>query len=112
MLTCEGEGHQMRRREVLALLGSTATMSLPLTAHPQQTEALRRVGVLLPANAGDPEWQARHTAFQQGLAQLGWNIRRNVHIELRWGTAHAPEIRRHAVELVALAPDVILAGGT
>ena len=72
---------------------------------------MRRIGVLLPATADDPEYQARIGAFLQGLAQLGWTIGRNVRIDTRWATANAADIRRHAAELVALAPDVILAHG-
>ena len=72
---------------------------------------MRRIGVLLPATADDPEFQARVGAFLQGLAQLGWTIGRNVRIDTRWATTNAAEIRRHAAELAALAPDVILAHG-
>ena len=72
---------------------------------------MRRIGVLLPAAADDAEFQARVGAFLQGLALLGWTIGRNVRIDTRWATANAAEIRRHAAELVALAPDVILAHG-
>ena len=72
---------------------------------------MRRIGVLLPAAADDPEFQARVGAFLQGLAQLGWTIGRNVRIDTRWATTNAADIRRHAAELVALAPDVILAHG-
>jgi putative tryptophan/tyrosine transport system substrate-binding protein len=72
---------------------------------------VRRIGVLLPAVADDPEWQARVGAFLQALALLGWTIGRNVRIDIRWATTNAGEIRRHAAELAALAPDVILAGG-
>src|SRR5262249_33061564 len=66
----------------------------------------------LPAAAEDPGFQAPFGAFLQALALLGWTIGRNVHIDTRWATANAAEIRRHAAELVALAPDVILASGT
>jgi len=73
---------------------------------------MRRIGVLLPAAADDSEWQARVGAFLQALALLGWTIGRSVRIDTRWATTNAGEIRRHAAELAALAPDVILAGGT
>ncbi len=73
---------------------------------------MRRVGVLLPAAADDTEFQARVAAFHQALALLGWSIGRNVRIDTRWGTTNAAEIRRHAAELAALAPDVILAHGS
>ena len=71
---------------------------------------MRRIGVLLAATADDPDYQARIAAFQQGLQQLGWSDGRNVHIDTRWATTKADDIRRHAAELAALAPDVILAG--
>ena len=72
---------------------------------------MRRIGILLPAAADDAEFQARVGAFLQALALLGWTIGRNVRIDTRWATTNAAEIRRHAAELAALAPDVILAHG-
>ena len=96
------------RREFITLLGSAAAW--PLAARAQQ-ERNRRIGVLVPAVADDPIWQARLGAFLQGLALLGWTIGRNVRVDTRWGTPNAGEIRRQAAELAALAPDVILAGG-
>ena len=101
----------MRRREFITLLSGTA-LAWPLAARAQQPERMRRIGVLLPAAADDAEFQARVGAFLQALAQLGWIIGRNVRIDTRWATANAAEIRRHAAELAALAPDVILAHGT
>jgi putative ABC transport system substrate-binding protein len=73
---------------------------------------MRRVGVLLPATADDAGFQAWIGAFLQALALLGWTTGRNVRIDTRWATTNAAEIRRHAAELAALAPDVILASGT
>jgi putative ABC transport system substrate-binding protein len=73
---------------------------------------VRRIGILLPAAADDEGFQAPFGAFLQALALLGWTIGRNVRIDTRWATTNAAEIRRHAAELVALAPDVILASGT
>src|SRR5499427_6044772 len=99
------------RRELLAALGGAA-VAWPLAARAQQGERVRRIGVLLPATADDPTWQARVGAFLQALALLGWTIGRNVRIDTRWATTNDGEIRRHAAELAALAPDVILAGGT
>ena len=99
----------MKRRDFIAALGAAAAW--PLAARAQQGERMRRIGVLLPATADDPEYQARIGAFLQGLQQLGWTIGRNVRIDIRWATANAAEIRRHAAELAALAPDVILAHG-
>src|SRR5205823_8840264 len=75
----------------------------------QQPEPVRQIGVLLPAGADDPEFQARLAAFVQGLQQLGWTDGRNVRIDTRWAGVDADVIRREAAELVALAPDVILA---
>src|SRR4051812_26801038 len=73
---------------------------------------MRRIGVLLPAAADDAEYQARVRAFLQARAPWGWAIGRNVRIDTRWATTNAADIRRHAVELAALAPDVIVAHGT
>ena len=101
----------MKRREFITLLGG-AMAARPLAARAQQRDQMRRIGVLLPAAADDSEWQARVGAFLQALALLGWTIGRNVRIDARWATTNAGEIRRHAAELAALAPDVILAGGT
>jgi putative tryptophan/tyrosine transport system substrate-binding protein len=100
----------VKRREFISLLGG-ATVAWPLAARAQPAERVRRIGVLLPAAADDAEFQARVGAFQQGLALLGWTIGRNVGIDSRWATANIAEIRRHAAELVALAPDIILAHG-
>ena len=84
----------------------------PLAARAQQRERVRRIGVLLPAAADDAEYQARVGAFLQALALLGWTIGRNVQIDTRWAAANAADIRRHAAELAALAPDVVLAHGS
>ena len=99
----------MKRRDFITLLGGAAAW--PLAASAQQSSAVRRVGVLLPATADDQVWQARVGAFLQALALLGWTIGRNVRIDIRWATLNAAEIRRNAEELAALAPDVILANG-
>jgi putative ABC transport system substrate-binding protein len=100
----------MRRRDFITLLGGAA-VAWPLAAR-AQTERVRRIGVLLPATSDDAEFQARVGAFLQGLQQLGWTIGRNVRIDIRWASPDAEAIRRHAAELAALAPDVILAFGT
>ena len=101
----------MKRREFITLLGGAAA-AWPLAARAQQPQQMQRVGVLLPATADDPVWQTRLGAFLQGLQQSGWSIGQNVRIETRWATINAAEIRRHAAELAALAPDVVLAHGT
>jgi putative tryptophan/tyrosine transport system substrate-binding protein len=97
----------MRRREFIAALGSAAAW--PVAARAQQPDRMRRIGVLLPAATDDASFQARVGAFLQGLAQSGWNVGRNVRIDTRWAGVDAADIQRHAAELVALAPDVILA---
>jgi putative ABC transport system substrate-binding protein len=103
----------MQRREfILALGGAAAASNLwPLAARAQQRERVRSIGVILPAAADDAEFQAWVGAFLQGLGQLDWTIGRNVRIDTRWATSNAADIRRHAAELAALAPDVILAHG-
>jgi putative ABC transport system substrate-binding protein len=95
------------RRELITLLGSAAAW--PLAARAQPRERMRRIGILLPATADDPEAQARVGAFLQALVPLGWTIGDNLRTDTRWAGTNAADIRRHAAELVALAPDVILA---
>jgi ABC-type uncharacterized transport system substrate-binding protein len=101
----------IRRREFITLLGGAAA-AWPLAALAQQPARVRQIGVLLNAAADDSKFQTWVGAFLQELGQLGWTIGRNVRIDTRWAAAHAAEIRRHAAELAALAPDVILAHGT
>jgi len=98
-----------KRREFISLLGGAAA-AWPLAARAQQGERIRRIGVLV-AVADDPEGQARVTAFVQALQELGWTVGRNVRIDIRWAAGDAERYRRYAAELVALAPDAILAGG-
>jgi ABC-type uncharacterized transport system substrate-binding protein len=100
----------MRRREFTSLLCG-ALAAWPLAARGQQAERMRVIGVLLPATADDPVFQARLAAFQQELVLLGWSIGRNVRIDARWATTNPAEIRKQGAELVALAPDVILSTG-
>jgi putative ABC transport system substrate-binding protein len=97
----------MRRRQFITLLGGAAVV-WPLSAPAQQGERMRRIGVLTNLRADDPESEARNTAFLQELAQLGWIARRNVQIDTRWGAGDPERIRKFALELIALAPDVIL----
>jgi putative tryptophan/tyrosine transport system substrate-binding protein len=97
----------MRRREFITLLGGAATW--PLRARAQQRERMRRIGVLMSATPDDPYQTTYLSAFMQGLQELGWAIGRNVRIDFRWGAGNADLFRKYATELVALAPDVILA---
>ena len=103
-------GADMRRREFITLLGGMAA-AWPLAARGQQAKQMRRIGVLLPATADDLEFQARLAAFVQALQQLGWTDGDNLRIDIRWGAGDAERMRRYAAELVALAPDAILAAG-
>src|SRR5262245_7675271 len=96
----------MRRREFIALLGGAAA-AWPLAARAQQSERMRRIGLLMGV-ADDREGQARVTALKQGLQELGWTDGRNIQIETRFGGADLGRIRAHAAELVALTPDIIV----
>src|SRR6516164_8510336 len=98
----------MKRREFITLLGSTVA-AWPLAARAQQPERMRRVGVLMGRSANDPEGQAFVAAFLQGLQELGWSDGRNAIVDIRWFTGNSADARKYASELVALAPDVILA---
>ncbi|MGC2159958.1 MAG: ABC transporter substrate-binding protein [Pseudolabrys sp.] len=97
----------MKRREFITMLGGAAA-AWPLAARAQQPERVRRIGVLMYLPADDAEGQARLTAFTQALTQLGWSDGHNLRIDTRYATAD--DIRRHAAELAALAPDVLVAG--
>ena len=101
----------MKRREFIALVGGAAA-TWPVAVLAQQPERMRRIGVLMSQAANDPEGQTRIAAFLQGLQQLGWTDGRNVRIEYRWSAGNADDTRKYAAELVALAPDVILASGS
>ena len=104
--------NQLKRRELITLIGGAASapvLLLPLAAHGRQDGPMRRVGVLMGLAANDPESQARLAAFAQGLQQSGWSISQNLRIDYRWGAGDADNMRKYAAELVALAPDVILA---
>jgi putative tryptophan/tyrosine transport system substrate-binding protein len=104
-------GVDMRRRAFITLFAGAA-VARPLAARAQQTERMRRIGVLMGVAADDPEGQARVTMFVQALQQLGWTDGRNMRIDVRWGAVDADRYRKYAEELVALAPDVILAGSS
>jgi putative ABC transport system substrate-binding protein len=85
---------------------------LPLAARAQQSDRMRHIGVLLPIFQDDPDYQPWVGAFLQALQELGWIEGRNVRVDIHWATIDPTEIRKHAAELAALAPDVILAPGT
>ena len=97
-----------RRKFVATLSGAVAW---PLTARAQQADRMQRVGVLNGSSVDDTQGQADVAAFLQGLQQLGWTEGRNVLVEARGGAGNPADLRKYAAELVALAPDVILAGG-
>ncbi len=100
----------MRRRDFISLLGAAAAW--PLAASAQQPQQMRRIGVLMNVAADDPEAPARVGVLSQGLAELGWTIGRNVRIDYRWYAGNADAARKYAAELLALAPDVVVASGT
>ena len=101
----------MNRREFITLLGGAAA-AWPLAARAQQAERMQRIGVLMNLAADDAEGQGRVAAFQQALQQLGWTDGRNVRIDYRWAAGDTGRFRRYAEELLALAPDVVLASAT
>ena len=104
-----GRDRALKRREFITLLSGAAAW--PLAARGQQPEPIRRIGFLDTLAADDPEASVRYGAFLQGLQTLGWAVGRNLRIDARWAAGDADRIRRHAAELVKLAPDVILASG-
>src|SRR5262249_50741527 len=108
---CRRGDRMIRRREFITLLGG-AVAAWPLAAAAQQPQKMRRIGVLINTAADDPEGQSRVAAFLQGLQELGWTDGRNVRIDTRWVAGDAARGRSYAAELVALAPDVILASAS
>jgi putative ABC transport system substrate-binding protein len=106
-----GLPRQMRRREFITRIG-VAAVAWPPAARAQQSDRMRRIGVLLPAIKDDFVFQARLGAFLQELERFGWTDGRNVQLEYRWGGGNPDDIRRYAAELVALAPDAILTSGS
>jgi putative ABC transport system substrate-binding protein len=100
----------LHRRDIFALLGVIVS-NWSIATRAQQTGEKRRVGVLMNLAADDPEGQARDAAFRQALQKLGWTEGRNLLVDCRWGAGDAGRYRKYAAELVALTPDVLLAGG-
>src|SRR5215831_3599396 len=101
----------IRRRELVLVLGGIAAWPLAARAQPT-TERVRRIGVLMSTTADDPEGQARIAAFHQGLQERGWTLGRDARIDVRWGAFDADSSRHYATELVALAPEVIVASAS
>ena len=101
----------MKRREFISLIGGMV-VAWPLAARAQQRERVRRIGVLMPTDADNPDNQARLAAFLQGLQQFGWTVGRNLRIDLRWAAGEVERNRQYAAELLALAPEVIVAVGS
>src|SRR6202165_3367872 len=101
----------MRRREFIAVIGAAA-IARPRSAAAQQLDPIRNVGLLTNCAADDAVGQARITAFLQGLQERGWTVGRNLRIDTRWGAGDAERSRKYAAELLALAPDVVLAATT
>ena len=101
----------MRRRELMATLGGAA-VAWPLLGRTQQINQMRRVGVLMLLAAEDAVAKARIVTFRQSLRQLGWIDGNNLQIDYGWSTGDSDQVRKDAVDLVALAPDVLLATGS
>jgi ABC-type uncharacterized transport system substrate-binding protein len=104
-------GIDIGRRQFVTVLGGAA-VAWPLAARAQQTERMRRIDVLMNRAADDREGQAGVAAFQQGLQLLGWSEGRNVRIDIRWGEDNVERERGYAEELIARAPDIIVAAGS
>src|SRR5262245_39995214 len=99
----------MRRREFITLIGGAAAW--PIVVRAQQPDPVRRVGALMNTAANDPQSSAETAALVGGLQERGWRLAGNLQIEYRWGTGDANLYQKYAAELVALAPDVLLAAG-
>jgi putative ABC transport system substrate-binding protein len=102
----------MRRRDFIKVIAGSAAAALPLAAHAQQPDRMRRIGVLMSFAEDDPQAKFRLEVLTERLQQLDWIVGRNVKIDVRWGAADAVRSRKYAAELVALAPDVVLAGAS
>jgi len=105
------KGVHMQRRTFIAFIGG-AVAAWPIAALAQSAVQIRRIGILLNRRADDPEGQAGVTAFRQALQQLGWADGQNLRFDIRWGQDDVDTERTYAAELVALAPDIVLAAGT
>jgi putative ABC transport system substrate-binding protein len=101
----------MRRRKFIGVIGAAAA-AWPLAASAQQSHAVRRLGVLMIGGENEPDTKLRTAAFEEGLRELGWHDGRNIRIEYRWAAGRPELIRQYGQELIALAPDIVLANGT
>src|SRR5262245_14292874 len=111
-MPCPEHGEAMRRRDFIMLLGSAAG-ARPLVAWGQQPDRVRRIGVLMNKTENDPESKVEILAFVHGLEERGWTLGSNMQIDYRWGAGDANLYHKYAAELLALAPDILLAvGGT
>jgi putative tryptophan/tyrosine transport system substrate-binding protein len=99
----------VNRREFVRLLGGAAA-TVPFAAHAQQGERVRRIGVLMHTNPDNPDSQVRLAALRQGLQQAGWSIGRNLRIDISWSSGDVPRLQKGAADLIALGPDVVVAG--
>jgi hypothetical protein len=98
----------IKRRDFLTLLGGAAA-AWPFAARAQQSKRIRRVGVLMPYAANDPQAQARNAAFLQGLQQLGWTVGNNVEIDYRWSRGNEEDTRKYVADLRAIDQDPVSA---
>src|SRR5687768_7783623 len=105
------QSDQLNRRVLITLIAGAAA-GLPLAARAQQADRVRRIGVLMNLTEDDPQGQARTAAFLKGLQQTGWIDGRNIRIDSRWGAGDAERVRSYMAELIAMAPDVIVAVGS
>src|SRR5215471_17788423 len=101
---------RLRRREFMTLLGGATAW--PIVGRAQQSDRVRRIGVLMIWSEADPRAESQVVPFRQRLQELGWVDGRNALIDIRWGAGDSASFRRYAAELIARAPDVVLAAGT
>jgi putative ABC transport system substrate-binding protein len=98
----------MKRREFITLLGG-AVAAWPLAARAQQADRVRRIGMLMGLDVDDPDAKSEIATFLRALQDLGWTDGRNLQLDYRWGPNVQDRLRRDAMELMALAPDVVVA---
>src|SRR6516165_7436142 len=101
----------MKRRDLITLLGGSV-LGWPLVTHAQQSDRMRRIGVLMAFSESDPEARSLTAGFREELGKLGWTEGHNVQFDTHWATADVESLQRSAKQLVALQPDLILTGST